>query len=392
MLVLVLSLIPAVFVNTPAGYLAFLALFISGILSLIQLLVLRNKIEYRVAPGQESLRRGQEIPFSVEIKNNSILPVVHMRAEFFISGMSGEDAHVYPLLITLSPKQSRDFSLSADFPHIGVYEAGFRRMILFDLFDNFRAVNQTDEKRTIDIMPNVLEMKKLPVSTAEVSESNKATAASPLSGTDYTGVREYAYGDPIKTIQWKLSAHAGNLMTKVMETYTNTGLCIMADFHVTRKYDQDTRLTLFDGIVETAAAVGDYAYRNGLDYVLMYSGREFTSKQCTPSSFHDLGKWLEDFELSPSNPRKSAEFIASGTKGPDQQSNIILCTAELSDSAVAAIIKLKQARKNVAVYYFVPDNVYDAQRQELMAPLKRLQRAQIVCMTGQGAKEMVIRP
>lgn len=387
--ILALSAVPAVFVNRIGGYLPFVTLFFCGLVSFLQLLLIKDRIRYGVASGQELLNRGDAVPFSIVIENQSFLPVVNMQAEFYIAASDGGDFHQYQLQITLPPHQKKSFRLNADFPHIGSYEAGFRKMVIHDLFDNFRASSAAGKRKRMEIQPNVYQMDRLPVSTTSAVESSHATAPSPLSGMEYTGVREYAYGDPMKTIQWKLSAHSGGLMTKLMESYTNTGLAIMMDFRVPEEYPESTRLDLLDGIVESAASVGRYAQKNGLDYVLMYTDPETDAKICTPSSFEELRQWIPDFRLQPKGTKDAAEFIRRSSRGLHQQSNIVYCTASLTDSAVTALTQMKAQRKNVIVYFLFPADVYDNERQEILGPARTLQHAQVACVTGNNAKEMV---
>lgn len=387
--VLLLSLVPAIFVNSIGGYLPFFILLLCGILSLVQLLLVKGQVRYGVSSGQDLLLRGDAVPFGIELRNRSFLPVVHMRAEFYIAGKSGMDLHEYPLQITLPPRQKKQVSLRADFPHIGSYEAGFRRLVIHDLFDNFQAIATAKERRPLDIHPNIYRMESLPVSTSSEVENSRATSASPISGMEYSGVREYAYGDPMKRIQWKLSAHSGSMMTKLMESYTNTGLTIMMDFRVDEAIHEKSRLTMLDGIVEMAASVGQYALQGGIDYILMYTDRDAGAKQCTPSSFHELRQWLPDFRLLPPGSKPASDFIEESSRGLNQQSNLVYCTGWLSDSAVTALTRIRMAGKNVIVYYLVPEDLYDQERQEFLAPVRKLQRAQIACIVGSRAEEMV---
>jgi uncharacterized protein (DUF58 family) len=388
-IILVLSLVPAVFTNGIGGYLPFFALLLCGILSFAELLAVKNKIKFDTSSSGNMLTRGDSVPFDVVIENESFLPVVSIQADFFISAADGSDLHTYPLNITLPAHRKKKFSLDADFPHIGEYEAGFSRLVIHDLFDNFRAVSAAHKTVSLLIQPNVYRLDRLPVSTQSTVESNRVSASSPLSGMEYSGVREYAYGDPMKRIQWKLSAHAGDLMTKIMESYTNTGLTIMMDFRVPLNYSSDVRHSMLDGIVECAATVGQYASSNGLDYVLMYTGSGGNAKQCTPESFRELSSWIPEFTLQTRGKESFSDFIMESSRGLNQQSNIVYCTAALTEDAVTSLIQLRTSRKNVIVYYLIPENVYDNQRQELLGPARRLQHSQVLCISGSNAREMM---
>ena len=289
----------------------------------------------------------------------------------------------------MSPRERRSFSLTASFSHIGVYQAGLRRLVLTDLFGIVRAVSQTEARCELDIQPQLLLMERLPVSDRQTAENERANIAAPLSGMDYTGVRGYAYGDPIKTIQWKLSAHAGSLMTKEMESYTNAGLVIVMDFAVP-DYDRETRLCLLDGVAETAAAAGDWAARGGLDYLLLLPDEEGRMMRCTPSSFRDLRPWLPYMRLRrPEKAGENARALREECGRGHGQNNILLCTADLTEDTVAALRALKYARKNPVLYLLLPENLDEAGRKRLLARASRLQYDGIPFRTGKNAQEMM---
>ncbi|MBR2736802.1 MAG: hypothetical protein IKD86_05780, partial [Firmicutes bacterium] len=66
--VLLISALPAVFTNTMGGYLPFIVLLLCGALSFLQLLLIKDKLSYGVASGQELLNRGDSVPFSLVIE------------------------------------------------------------------------------------------------------------------------------------------------------------------------------------------------------------------------------------------------------------------------------------------------------------------------------------
>ncbi len=386
-----LSLLPAFLSGGLAGWLPFCTLGLCGLLSLLQLLWLRGRLEHAVSAKEGALMRGGALELELQVRDRSIVPAVRVRAEFFVSGEQGTDGHVYPLDLSLAPGETRSVRFQVDFPHIGIYRAGLRQVVVWDLLGTFKAVGRRGEEQRLEVQPRVPKLDRLPVSTLQIVENQRAAAPSPLSGMDYTGVREYAYGDPIKTIQWKLSAHAGALMTKLMESYTNTGVSIVLDLQVP-DYGEQVRLDLLDGLVETAAAVGDYAAREGMDYELLYVSPEGEERRCTPASFRDLRLYLPEFCLRPCGQADgTARLLEAGGSGPHSQSNVVLCAARLDQELIEVLLRLRRGRKNVCVCYFLPDSVYDIRRQELLAPLRQLEGAGVACVTANSAEGMVAR-
>lgn len=386
--VLLLSLAPAALDNGPVGWLPFLTVLFCVVLSLIHLMLVKDQVHCMALPEQESLVRGDEIPFRAEVENNSFLPVPNLSVQFFLSGTSGQDQHIYPMQMTLSSRERRSFSINAVFTHIGVYEAGLRQVVISDLFGVFQAEGRAEDRRRLDIQPRLLDIRQLPVSDRQAAENDRTRTVSPLSGMDYVGVRDYAYGDPIKTIQWKLSAHAGGLMTKQTESYTNSGAAIVLDFAVP-DYDRETRLELADGIAETGAAAGDWCVRSGMDYFLLLPGENGGFRRCTPASFRDLRSWLPYMTLrEPDSTGRLARALRRECSGGHSQNNILLCTSDLTEDTLAALLQLKHNQKNPSLFLLLPVGVDSARRRAVMARMAQLQYAGISCRIGKDAEEV----
>lgn len=390
LLVLVLSLAPAALTNGATGYLPSLTVLLSAALSLGHLLLVKNRLRCQAKPERSVLTRGEDILFLAEVENRSRLPIPNLSIQFFLSDSSGCDSHTYPLHLTLSPRERRKFSLTANFAHIGVYEAGLRQLVVTDMFGLFRAVSQVEDRCHLDIQPRLLYAERLPVDQRQTVENDRANIAAPLSGMDYVGVRDYAYGDPIKTIQWKLSAHAGSLMTKQMESYTNSGVVIVLDFCVPA-YDRETRLQMADGVAETGAAAGHWAVRNGMDYLLLLPGEDGQLRRCTPSSFQDLRPWLPYMELRDADKTDHlARVLREECGSGHSQSNVLLCAADLTEETLSALRTLKRGRKNPALYLLLPENLDEARRKLLLSRVAQLHYTGIPCRTGKDAGEVLL--
>lgn len=387
-LVLALSLAPAALTNSAAGYLPGLTVLLAALVSLGHLLLVKDRLRCQARPGRTVLIRGEEVPFVAELENPSRLPVPNLHVQFYLTDGSGADAHSYPLQLTLSPKERRTFTLNASFPHIGVYEAGLRQLVVTDLFGLFRAVSRTETRCRLEIQPRVPEASDLRLTERQTAENDRARTTAPLSGMDYVGVREYAYGDPIKTIQWKLSAHAASLMTKQLESYSSSGALIVLDFCVP-DYDRETRLQMADGIAEAGAAAGNLAARQGMEYLLLLPGEDGEPRRCTPASFQDLRQWLPYMRLREPDTEGRLARVLQEVCGASTLSNIVLCAADLTEQTAAALQSLHQNRKYPALYLLLPPQLPEDRRRVLLLRLSQLQAAGIPCAAGATAEEVL---
>ncbi|MCD7922989.1 MAG: DUF58 domain-containing protein [Clostridiales bacterium] len=387
--VLVLCVTPAVMVNTAAGYLPVLLLLFFGILSCGQLILVRNKLEIDVSDVSGSRFRGDASAFVIRLTNRSILPISNIRGIFYIRGTRGEDQHIYPIHLTMSPKEERSFEVEADFAHIGVFEAGLEEVIVFDLLGILKAVCPVGSASRVEILPHEYYMESLPVSDQTQYESNRSITSSALSGYDYAGVREYAFGDPMKMIQWKLSAHTNTLMTKQMETYSNVGLTTVLDFRVPLYQDEEMRLSMLDGVVETGVAVGAYARRHGLDYDLVFYG-EHGKRREFPFASEDFAPFLDEMHMR--GDVKATGFnriLREDCAQVHAQTNVVLCTAWLDESIASALLYLKQCGKNPILIFLMPDLIHDREKEKLLRPLHSLQRSNIHVIVASSAEGVV---
>lgn len=388
-IVLVLSLAPAVMVNGPAGYLPVLLLLFYGILSSLQLVLVRNRLDIDVSDVSGSRFRGSASAFVIRLANRSILPISNIRGVFYIRGTLGEDEHTYPIYLTMSPKEERSFEIETDFAHIGVFEAGLEEVIVFDLLGILKAVCPIGSASHVEILPIQYYLDSMPVSDRTQYESNRSVTSSALNGYDYSGVREYAFGDPMKMIQWKLSAHTSTLVTKQMETYSNVGLTTVLDFRVPPYQDEEMRLSMLDGVVEAGAAVGAYARRQGLDYDMMFFGERGKRREF-PFCSEDFAPFLDEIHIK--DGEQSTGFVRILREDCAQvhaQTNVVLCTAWLDDAVVSAMIYLKQCGKNPLLIVLIPDLIHEDEKEQMLRPLRTLQHSDIHVVVASSAKGVV---
>ncbi|MCD8364387.1 MAG: DUF58 domain-containing protein [Clostridiales bacterium] len=389
LIVLVLCVFPALLVNSAVGYLPVLLLLFYGIISFLQLLAVRKKLEIVVSDVSGSRFRGTAGAFIITLTNSSLLPISNIRGTFYIRGTAGEDLHTYPMYLTMSPKEERSFEVEADFAHIGVFEAGLDEVVIYDLLGIFKVVCQREDESHVEVLPHQYYMDSLPVSDRTQYESSRSVTSSALSGYDYVGVREYAFGDPMKMIQWKLSAHTNTLMTKQMETYTNVGLTAVLDFRVPSYADEDMRLSMLDGVLETGVAVGAYARRNGLDYDMMFYGENGKRREF-PFASEDVAPFLDEIHIT--GDEKADGFVRILREDCAQvhaQTNVVLCTAWLDEAVVSALLYLKHCGKNPILILLIPDLLHDREREQILRPLHSLQHADVSVIAASSAEGVV---
>ena len=377
-LVLGICAIPAVFINRIYGYLPVITAVILIAGSYLYMRLLRRGLRYEEVSDMGSCTRGTKIDFSVNLINRSILFYPLVEPFFYIADLFGSDDTLTSDIITLAPRERRNFEFDARFDHIGTYSAGLRKIRLQDMLGLFTHTIQNDKRYTVSVVPRLYEIEKLPISRTAVSESRKAATSTTLDSSDYAGVREYVIGDPIKNIHWKLSARTTGYMTKVFESFTNTGICIILDFHAP-VYDADTLMSIFDCIVETALSVGTYAVKEGLESELLYYDKHGEKTQISSyekESFTEMMQSMQRIHTEPDTYR-AVDLLREEGNSLYSQGNLAFCTADITDELIETLISIKNQRKNPLLFAVIPDNGDERRREQIMAQLRALDDAGI---------------
>lgn len=384
-----LCFLPAKYVGGAYGYIPLVVLILTLVVSFFYAFFLRRQLAYLELSELSSCVRGTDMDFIVEVQNRSFMVFPRVEAYFYISDLFGEIDSLTKSSLTLAPKETREFRFTVKFAHIGTYTAGLQELRVYDLLNLFCFTIRNDHRCEVKVNPKVHPFLNMQISETAIYESLQSYIVSPAPGMDYAGVREYVWGDPIKNIHWKLSAHSREYMTKILESYGTSDVTIVMDL-ATAEYDAETVMDMYDGVVETALSVCYFAKENGIEYDLRFMDKEGHRGRFIPRDFYNTQELMEqlppirvgDMEHDVSNLLKEDNNYIFG------RNNIVFCTADMNDKAVEALLSLKKEGRNVIAFFLVPSNIYDSEREYVLAPLKRLENARIPYYTCSSADEL----
>ncbi|MGN0703618.1 MAG: DUF58 domain-containing protein [Lentihominibacter sp.] len=370
--------VPAVFLNSVYGYLPVLVVVSAIIISLIYLKILKRSINFTELSDLESCSRGTRVEFTVKVINRSFLVFPQVDLYFYISDLFGDEDTVTESTITLAPRETRQFDFSVRFDHIGTYSAGIRKLRIHDLLGLFQYEMMNPREYVVNVAPHIYDIADINISHKTLTENQKPMIRTVTDGTDYAGVREYVWGDPIKFIHWKLSARTENYMTKQFESYGVTGISIILDF-TAPVYDAETLMCLFDGVVETALSIARYAEDESIEYELIYKDRKGLRKRETGGRFTDYMGLISDMpRISTDDDSFSGtDLLRDECNSIYSQGNIAYCTANPTAETADLMIAVKNKKKNPLPYIIVPENLSDNERSEAVKPVNMLGSAGI---------------
>ncbi len=378
-LMLCACVVPVLFVASPITYVPLMTIVLTVGLSRAYLSLIVRSLTYSEDSLLNSCERGQEIEFVTHFSNKCLLPVVRLEPHFYISDLFGEVATSLSASMVMMPREKRDFRFAASFDHIGRYSAGVDKIVIYDLLGLFQHTIDNPNRHEVSVLPRIFDITRIDLDNVSVQESRKAFRPIVTDDMDYAGVREYSWGDPLKTIHWKLSARntSGAYYTRLFETTGNPGIDIIID-GTAPAYDSESLMQVFDGVVESALSVSIHAHQVGIDAALMYvnaGGETCRAHVLNVESSMPLIDAIPRIKVG--EGEEARRILRREGNSIHAQGNIAYCTAHVNEELVTQLLDLMQHKRNPILFVVVPTCMEKKERQEYLRPLRRLEAANV---------------
>ena len=390
LLALAATIVPAIFVNDAIGYVPLIALVLVILIAFVYLQVLRRSLSYSEESLLPSCERGTDIEFVLNFKNSSPLVFIGLEPYIYISDLFGGADVVTPTMMALMPFEDRDFRFQARFDHIGTYSTGVKKIVVRDFLGLFYHTVENPNHHDVQVLPRLFDVSRVDLTTMSSEESQRAFQAQVYDDMDYAGVRDYQWGDPLKAIHWKLSSRMpeGTYLTRLYETYNDPGISIIMDV-TAPAYDAESLMFVYDGVVEGALSVNEYARNQGLDSVLMFAddhGDTHSLRVLGLAEFQDLTSELPRIRVDDGD--QALELLRREGNRIHARDNIAYCTSHVNEAVVSVLIGIKNRKRNPMLLVVVPPSLEPDEVRELVRPLRRLDSAQIVYYVISSAEDL----
>ena len=379
--VLVVLILPAYYSNRIYAYFPFFAVLLLTVGSVLLTFAVKRKIRFESDYVDAECERGQSVPLTMNICNDSWLICPRAVAFIYISDVLGGTDTVTPAAFTMAARGVSDFSFDIRMDHIGEYKAGIRSVELYDFLGIFRFPLGISEELSIAVMPKKREDLEFELKEESVSESMEQNKAVINDGFDYSGVREYAMGDSMKRIHWKISAHSPHYMTKLTETSMRNDLAIVMDPSAPIT-DRETLACLYDAVVETVLSAVHTAEHSETDFQVYYKGKDGTTASMVPKSEYDERLFVRNAAvISPSGSDDGVDgsaIIREEAMISGGSSNLIVVAASVSQELIEELITARQYGRNVHLIFIVEHGLDSRSREEKTADLGALNEYDIL--------------
>ena len=389
-LVGLLLAVPIPFVNTMAGYMPLLAYVFVLLISYVYLRLLRENIVFEQGGIGEGCLRGEKLAFKLTVENKSPLPAVSINALFFISDLFGGERESVRQRISLPPHSKKEFDFAVSFDHIGSYTVGIKQIEVTDPFGIFSHAKTNDELCRVFVQPRIFDVASIELSTEASQESKRTLTTTIDDGMDYCGVREYRWGDPIKSIHWKLSARVaeGDYFTRLYETSCNPGIEVFIDFD-SLDYTAIQLMDVYDAVVESALSIEAWGGALGYETKLLFTddaGQDMCCEGPLVGQHAELVRLMPRIE--PGDGLKLIDLLCTEASSIYSQNNLIVCSACVTDELIGELISVQAQRKTPILFAVVPSDAEEDELAALRRKLARLSAADIAYTVFNTADEL----
>ncbi len=369
LLVLFCLLLPAVYTNSIFGYFPILVTLFLLLVSVLYLWLMRKSIVVDADRRDIEVERGETVRVDLGIRNKSFLVCNKAKADIYVQDYLGEDDSRTEAVFSIDSRSRADFGFDVRMEHLGQYTAGIRNMHIYGLLGLLSIPVPVDSSFHVLVLPQIHEEEET-LNAQSITDSPNASSFKEGDGFDYTGVREYAMGDSMKKIHWKLSAHSMGYMTKVNEIGLKSDLAVVLDM-AADPLPAPQLLSICDGLVETAASVMLTAEKQDIESVLLYPDKERSIQAIFPKTQQDYGELIK--RMMPITPNPNAGFLDAQElltiemAGANQRANVLVVTSRVTDGLLDTLNTIRTQQRNPLLYCIMPTNVTANERKELQA-------------------------
>lgn len=371
-----LLVLPPLLIAHPVAYVPLIAAVLLLVASWLYLRMMRKAITTYMGDMTGACERGQKAALQVELTNAAPLPCARLEIEFYVTDLFGDFDEVNTVACSLKARETTSIGFDVQFSHLGTYHAGISKVIIYDLLGLFSSTFKEGDRRQVVVKPREVTMGPASNLTAVPDESQRSLKPVAADDVDYAGVREYHFGDAMKTVHWNLSAREpnGSLYTRLFEIYVNPTLSVIIDPCATTT-EKEELMSLFDGMVETAAALAIEARRVGIDADIRYLNRSGEPSVIRIATLTDAEELVANMmAVTPLEKAGKADVLVermlreAGLRSQGS-GNVALVTGRVDSAQLSVMTEIAMARRNAMVFVGVSRALNDRDRAKVLAPM-----------------------
>ena len=236
-------------------------------------------IKFDVSVDKKIYEKRERSSTLIRISNEGFFPVPLIKIMLIQIDENGKSAGENIYAFSIPPFGKVDFMNDIALFRRGLYEVGIKDIELYDIFGLFKFKRRVNTIEEILVLPKRImlygEMSDN-IIAAEGDEKNKSKVGEDR--TIVSHIRDYAEGDNINSIHWKLSLKKDDLVVKVYDHPNDNNIMIIADMQAHEFDDADLWEDEGDCVVEAALSIAmKCVYENKRSTLYWYDTQQAVS-------------------------------------------------------------------------------------------------------------------
>ncbi|MDE6500530.1 MAG: DUF58 domain-containing protein [Ruminococcus sp.] len=324
-------------------------------------LITKLSIKTEFAVQSKATPKNKSFPVQLCVTNKSIFPVGKAEAHIEYYNIFNNQINEFELLFPLQALNSHRVTFQLSSKYCGILKIRSAYISIYDPLRIFRFKTGKNITAEIAVMPEIHEVNGAISFTDRESEESSVFSEN-NAGDDPSEVfdlREYAVGDKINRIHWKLSSKKDELIVKEYSMPVDVPCMIFLNLKCYE--DSEYTLPVFDTLVETLMSVSQFLIENERIHKVVYynaSMREFcetdiTSPEVLAETVRNMIFSVNDnlyceppekyFQINPNISLSSFTFI---TSAPD--TSVLHYIEENIDADIRNAVVIVKSPENVS--------------------------------------------
>ncbi len=379
-----------------------------GILGLIigSIAWLWSRLSLEEVTYERSLARnrafvGDEVPITVSITNKKPVPLSWLRLYDRFppdvevrGGQMGEQVGGAAMSLMLSAsmgwyeKVAWEYRLKCTAR--GYFRLGPARLESGDLFGFFTSEKIVSQRDELLVYPEVAPLPELGIPSLRPMGDARTGLPIHRDMSRPATVRDYQRGDPLKWVDWKLSAKAGRFQVRVFDPSSSTTIVLVVAIETNPINWGGYSATLLERVIRVAASVANHAAEEKHELGLFSNGSAIRADRpmvIPPSAEPDqLSVILEALAtITPVVMSPMHKRLGDHTRRFPMGSTLVIVTAMVDPELVAVISNLKRAGHPIVLLYVAEGSCPEMPEGVVVHELgQHLQRAEEASEFGPG--------
>ncbi len=249
-------------------YTIFYVIVLLPVVSLLYTLLVFVRFKYGQDTDKKFVTKGDKVNFIFSIHNEDFFLFPYVKVSFY--GAKTVFANQFQVKnFSLAPFHGRTFSFELLCNYRGNYEIGIDSVEIEDFLGLFKFRYSVFDPKFVTVYPRIVYLDRFLLKTDFQSESHSVLNSRQEDMSTVADVRNYAFGDSLKRIHWKLTAKSGSIMVKKFQSTSETSVVMVLDLKK-NNYNNGENVMIEDKVIESVVSVLHYCLYNWIPVNLVY--------------------------------------------------------------------------------------------------------------------------